>query len=230
MVGRASDGGSRGASSSVVSGQRCGGWHDSKMAIGSSFHVKITKITNCMRSQITNRGSQNFCDLCDRQIVILERTENGMNSRFFVATAPQLDFVAGVFWRQRFVAGALIYVLHRRIAHLFTSCTTTMPTLLRLALSYNTCCEKEGDPLQPSKMIFVPSLVVPPKNSHQPWPFRCLAAAPNPCSTIQQHCTAPFRNTSSRGSANSAVYAVTRGGAIKAGTNHRKHKITTSAS
>eukprot|EP00956_Cyclotella_meneghiniana_P008944 scaffold12277_cov40-Cyclotella_meneghiniana.AAC.1 len=61
-------------------------------------------------------------------------------------------------------------------------------------------------------MIFVPSrssLVVPPKNSHQPWPFRCLAAAPNPCSTIQQHCTAPFRNTSSRGSANSAVYAVT---------------------
>ena len=64
-----------------------------------------------------------------------------------------------------------------------------MPTLLRLALSYNTCCEKEGYPLLPSKMIFVPSLVVPPKNSHQPWPFRCLASAPNPSSTIQLHCT-----------------------------------------
>ena len=94
------------------------------------------------------------------------------------------------FWKG-FVAGALIYVLHRRIAHFFTSCTATMPTLLRLALSYNTCCEKEGYPLLPSKMIFVPSLVlvVPPKNSHQPWPFRCLAAATNPSSTIQLHCT-----------------------------------------
>eukprot|EP00956_Cyclotella_meneghiniana_P044417 scaffold317559_cov348-Cyclotella_meneghiniana.AAC.1 len=40
-------------------------------------------------------------------------------------------------------------------------------------------------------MIFVPSLVlvVPPKNSHQPWPFRCLASDPNPSSTIQLHCT-----------------------------------------
>eukprot|EP00956_Cyclotella_meneghiniana_P026595 scaffold57877_cov41-Cyclotella_meneghiniana.AAC.6 len=54
-VGGASDGGARG-----VGRRRCGGWQDSKMAIGSSFHVKITKITNCMRSQITNRGSQNF--------------------------------------------------------------------------------------------------------------------------------------------------------------------------
>ena len=73
MVGRPSDGGSRGA------GQRRGGWHDSKMAIGSSFHVKITKITNCMRSQITNRGSQNFCD---RQFVILGENENGIDSWF----------------------------------------------------------------------------------------------------------------------------------------------------
>eukprot|EP00956_Cyclotella_meneghiniana_P019876 scaffold34547_cov69-Cyclotella_meneghiniana.AAC.8 len=38
-------------------------------------------------------------------------------------------------------------------------------------------------------MIFVPSLVVPPKNSHQPWPFRCPASDPNPSSTIQLHCT-----------------------------------------
>ena len=67
-----------------------GRWHDSKMAIGSSFHVKITKITNCMRSQITNRGSQNFCD---RQFVISESTENGTNSRFFVAKAPHLSLL-----------------------------------------------------------------------------------------------------------------------------------------
>ena len=70
-----------------------GRWHDLKLAIGSSFHVKITKITkitNCMRSQITNRGSQNFCD---RQFVILERTENGKNSRFFVAKAPHLSLL-----------------------------------------------------------------------------------------------------------------------------------------
>ena len=129
----------------------------------------------------------------------------------------------------RFVAGALIYVLHRRIAHLFTSCTATMPTLLRLTLSYNTSCEKEGDPLQPSKMIFVPSLVVPPKNSHQPWGHSVASPLPQ-THLAPSNCTAPFRNTSSRGSANSAVYAVTRGRAIKAGTNHRKHKITTSAS
>ena len=53
------------------------------------------------------------------------------------------------------------------------------------------------------------------------------AASPLPQTHLApSNCTAPFRNTSSRGSANSAVYAVTRGGAIKAGTNHRKHKIT----
>ena len=40
------------------------------------------------------------------------------------------------------------------------------------------------------------------------------------------NCTAHFRNNSSRGSANSAVYAVTWGEDIKAGTNHRAHKIT----
>ena len=86
--------GGSGRSETVVrEGRRpCGGWHYSKMAIGSSFHVKITKITNCMRSQITNRGSQNFCE---RQFVISERTENGTNSRFFVAKAPHLSLLQG---------------------------------------------------------------------------------------------------------------------------------------
>jgi hypothetical protein len=79
-----------------VAGVGSGYWvARSKMAIGSSFHVKITKITNCPRSQITNRGSQKFCDFCDRQFVILGRTENGMNSRFFCGDSPSLEFVAG---------------------------------------------------------------------------------------------------------------------------------------
>ena len=64
------------------------------MAIGGSFFVKITKITNCLRSQITNRGSQNFCDLCDPRFVILGKTENGINSRLFVGHTPPLEFVA----------------------------------------------------------------------------------------------------------------------------------------
>ena len=102
-----------------------------------------------------------------------------------------------------------------------------MPTFSRLCIQQNTnftSCEKEGYPLLPSKMIFVPSLVVPPKNSHQPWPFRCLASDPNPSSTIQLHCTLSkqlfkrfreFRHLCRHLS-----------GAIKAGTNHRAHKIT----
>ena len=53
------------------------------------------------------------------------------------------------------------------------------------------------------------------------------AASPLPQTHLApSNCTAHFRNNSSRGSANSAVYAVTWGGAIKAGTNHRAHKIT----
>jgi hypothetical protein len=80
-----------------VAGVGSGYWvARSKMAIGSSFHVKITKITNCPRSQITNRGSQKFCDFCDRQFVILGRTENGMNSRFFCGDSPSLEFVAEI--------------------------------------------------------------------------------------------------------------------------------------
>ena len=94
--------------------------------------------------------------------------------------------------RQRFCAGALFHVFARRLAYIFTSLQSLMPTFSRLCIQQNTnytCCEKEGYPLLPSKMIFVPSLVVPPKNSHQPWPFRCLASDPNPSSTIQLHCT-----------------------------------------
>ena len=132
--------------------------------------------------------------------------------------------------RQRFCAGALFHVFARRLAYIFMSLQSLMPTFSRLCIQQNTnytCCEKEGYPLLPSNMIFVPSLgvlVVPPKNSHQP----CHSAASPLTQTrlAPSNCTAHFRNNSSRGSANSAVYAVNWGGAIKAGTNHRAHKIT----
>ena len=72
----------------VISHQSRQPWSKlTKMAIGSSFFLKITKITIFWDHKITNHKLwiTFFCDLCDRQFVILGEDEIGINSRFVAA-------------------------------------------------------------------------------------------------------------------------------------------------